>query len=103
MFLIVCNGSVFCDGSVGAVDGVFAGAGIPTTAFFDGVPLCYSAFKGDARKVVAIPERGTADRGDRVADCDTFELRATIECIIANGGDGIANCYARKVVATKER
>ena len=101
--LIVCNGSVFCDGSVGAVDGVFAGAIVPTTAFFNGVPLCYGAFKGDTRKVVARPEHHKADTRNTIGNRYARKVVAIRERVIADTRNTIGNRYTRKLVAIRER
>lgn len=50
--LIISYCAVFCNFTVGAVDGVGTGFGVPTYTFFNGIPLFFSPFKGNARKIL---------------------------------------------------
>ena len=51
---VVCNRSVLCNFTVGAIDGVGAGGIIPICKFFNSNPLLNCSFKNNAREITAV-------------------------------------------------
>ena len=92
--LIVCNSSVFCNCTVGAVNSVITSVVGPITIFADSIPLVNCAFKSNARKPRAIIERQATNARDTIGDGDACQARAIIERIGTNARDAVGDADA---------
>ena len=94
--------AVFCHGSVGAMNDVFAGFSIPIVSKLNGLPLFDGAIVFDTRQTAANVEGIIADASHAVRDCDTRQTAATIEDPIADAHHAVRNCDARQTSAITE-
>ena len=91
------------DRTVGAGDGVVAGARVPRGAKGDCFPLCDGAAELNARQTATFIERVITNARHAVGNGDTRQTAATVERRITNARHAVGNGNARQTAATVER